>query len=84
LCHLIDRTPFGTGAASLPRITYAMQTTMTLESARAILNIRPKELPVFRGYSDTELAAFEHRTARFRNQTFCRTVLSARIHRLTV
>jgi hypothetical protein len=57
----------------------AMETTMTLESARAILNIRPKEQSVFHGHSDTERVAFEQRLARTRHQTFCRTVLSASV-----
>jgi len=50
---------------------------MTLESARAILNIRPKEQPVFHGHSDSEVVAFEQRLARIRHRIFCRTVVSA-------
>lgn len=48
---------------------------MTLESARAILNIRRDEQPDFRGHSDAERGAFEQRMARLRDRTFFRAVV---------
>jgi hypothetical protein len=55
-----------------------METTMTLETARAILNSARKEQRTYlTGHEEAERLAFEHRMAKLRNQPFSWAPLSA-------